>query len=65
MYDLIIIGGGASGVFASIIFKENHPNSRVIILEKSLNLLSKVSISGGGRCNLTNATFDPIKLSKN
>jgi len=49
-----IIGGGAAGVFSAIAAKENYPHSRVIIFEKSQNLLSKVKISGGGRCNVTN-----------
>ncbi len=49
-----IIGGGAAGFFSAIAAKENYPDSRVIIFEKSQNLLSKVKISGGGRCNVTN-----------
>jgi len=50
-----IIGGGAAGFFAAITAKENYPDARVIIFEKSQQLLSKVKISGGGRCNVTHA----------
>lgn len=53
--NIAIIGGGAAGFFAAISAKENHPNAHVIILEKSKKLLAKVKISGGGRCNVTNA----------
>ena len=51
-----IIGGGAAGFFAAIAVKENHPAAQVFILEKTQKLLSKVKISGGGRCNVTNGT---------
>jgi hypothetical protein len=50
-----IIGGGAAGFFAAITAKENYPEARVVIFEKSAHLLSKVKISGGGRCNVTNS----------
>ncbi|MBK3517172.1 BaiN/RdsA family NAD(P)/FAD-dependent oxidoreductase [Carboxylicivirga marina] len=49
-----IIGGGAAGFFAAIAVKENYPNAEVIIFEKARKVLSKVKISGGGRCNVTN-----------
>ncbi len=49
-----IIGGGAAGFFAAINVKEHHPNADVVIYERSGKLLSKVKISGGGRCNVTN-----------
>lgn len=49
-----IIGGGAAGFFAAIAAKENYPDATVVIFEKSLKPLSKVKISGGGRCNVTN-----------
>ena len=60
----VIIGGGAAGFMAAITCKENAPNARVIILEKSKNVLAKVKVSGGGRCNVTNAETNPVKLSK-
>jgi len=56
-----IIGGGAAGFFSAIAAKENYPEATVVIIEKSRKLLSKVKISGGGRCNLTNAC-DPKDL---
>jgi predicted Rossmann fold flavoprotein len=62
MMDIAIIGGGAAGFFAAITAKENYPESRVVIFEKSSNVLSKVKISGGGRCNVTNACADISEL---
>jgi len=59
-----IIGGGAAGFFAAFSVKEHHPSAVVTIFEKSDKLLSKVKISGGGRCNVTNACFKPSLLSK-
>ena len=53
--DVAIIGGGAAGFFAAISVKDHHPESTVIIYEKSQQLLGKVKISGGGRCNVTNS----------
>ncbi len=52
---VIIIGGGASGFFSAIAVKENYPDYEVVIYEKSKNVLSKVKVTGGGRCNVTNA----------
>ena len=65
MYDLLIIGGGAAGFFTAINTAEKHPNFNIAILEKNKEVLHKVRISGGGRCNLTNATFTPQELVKN
>lgn len=59
-----IIGGGAAGFFSAIHVKENYPNAEVIIFEKSKKVLSKVKISGGGRCNVTNGCTDINELSK-
>jgi predicted Rossmann fold flavoprotein len=59
-----IIGGGAAGFFAAFSVKEHHPSAVVTIFEKSDKLLSKVKISGGGRCNVTHACFKPSLLSK-
>ncbi|MDH5680176.1 MAG: NAD(P)/FAD-dependent oxidoreductase, partial [Spirochaetota bacterium] len=53
--DIAIIGGGAAGFFSAISAKEHYPNARVTIFEKSAKVLAKVKISGGGRCNVTNA----------
>lgn len=55
-----IIGGGAAGFFSAISAKTNYPNAEVTILEKTKRVLSKVKVSGGGRCNVTNGcTFIP------
>lgn len=64
IYDLIVIGGGAAGFFGAIQAAENDPSLRILILEKSGKLLSKVKISGGGRCNVTHHCFEPTLLSK-
>ena len=62
---IAIIGGGASGFMAAITAKQTNPNARVAIFEKTDKILSKVRISGGGRCNVTNATFSVSQLIKN
>lgn len=64
VWDTIIIGGGAAGFFTAINLKEQAPEHSVLILEKSKDLLKKVEISGGGRCNVTHACFEPKELSK-
>lgn len=61
-WDVIVIGGGAAGFFAAIRCAELNPNQRIIILEKASQTLGKVLISGGGRCNVTHACFEPEKL---
>jgi len=61
--DIVIIGGGAAGFFSAINVKENHPQARVIIFEKSRQLLAKVKISGGGRCNVTNGCSSISELA--
>lgn len=63
-YDLLIIGGGAAGFFAAVNAARLSPGKRVTILEKSNKVLSKVRISGGGRCNVTHACFDARELVK-
>ncbi len=63
MFDLIIIGGGAAGFFGAIQAAETRPGLKILILEKSNKLLSKVRISGGGRCNVTHHCFEPTTLS--
>jgi len=59
-----IIGGGAAGFFAAIAAKENYPDANVVIFEKSQKLLSKVKLSGGGRCNVTNGCGTIEELCK-
>jgi predicted Rossmann fold flavoprotein len=61
---IAIIGGGAAGFFAAIAAKQHWPEARVCILEKSNKFLSKVKISGGGRCNVTHDSPDINELSK-
>lgn len=61
-WDVIIAGGGPAGFFAAIRCAEMNPRLRVLILEKSSQTLGKVLISGGGRCNVTHACFDPAQL---
>lgn len=63
VFDLIIIGGGAAGFFGAIQAAEMKPRLKILILEKSNKLLSKVRISGGGRCNVTHNCFEPTTLS--
>ena len=62
-FDLIVIGGGAAGFYGAIQAAEMHHGLKILILEKSNKLLSKVRVSGGGRCNVTHHCFDPVKLS--
>ena len=62
---ILIIGGGASGFFAAINSAINFPEAKITILEKSSKLLSKVKVSGGGRCNVTHACFENQELIKN
>ncbi len=57
-YDFIIIGGGAAGFFAAVTCAEAAPEKRIAIFERGPQFLSKVRISGGGRCNVTHACFD-------
>src|SRR5688500_1578449 len=59
---VVILGGGAAGFFAAIACKESNPSCSVVLLEKSREFLGKVRISGGGRCNVTHACFDPKLL---
>ena len=59
-----IIGGGAAGFFAAIQLKENFPHAEVHIFEKAAKVLSKVKITGGGRCNVTNAVATIPELLK-
>ncbi|HRF39464.1 MAG TPA: NAD(P)/FAD-dependent oxidoreductase [Saprospiraceae bacterium] len=65
MPDILIIGGGAAGFFAAIRCAELYPDAQVALLERGKELLGKVKISGGGRCNVTHACFVPKDLIKN
>jgi len=61
---VVVIGGGAAGFFSAINCAGENPNLNVILLEKSSKVLAKVRVSGGGRCNVTHACFDPSELVK-
>lgn len=61
--DILVLGGGAAGFFAAIRAAETAPGARILLLEKSRNFLSKVKVSGGGRCNVTCGEEDPKKLA--
>ncbi|HZH70663.1 MAG TPA: FAD-dependent oxidoreductase, partial [Flavobacteriaceae bacterium] len=63
--DVVIIGGGAAGFFTAINLAEQCPGAKVVILERGKEVLTKVRISGGGRCNVTHAEFIPSELVKN
>lgn len=64
MLKVAVIGGGAAGFFSALAAKKNHPNAEVIIFEKAKRVLSKVKISGGGRCNVTNGCTEIRFLAK-
>lgn len=63
-YDLIVVGGGAAGFFAAIEFASQRPERKTMILEKSGKVLSKVKVSGGGRCNVTHNSDNPFELAR-
>ena len=63
-FDILIVGGGAAGFFSAINIVERNPKLKVAILERGKEVLSKVRVSGGGRCNVTHACFEPNELVK-
>ena len=64
-FDIIVIGGGAAGFFTAINAAEMDSKAKILILERGKEVLTKVRISGGGRCNVTHAEFTPSELIKN
>jgi predicted Rossmann fold flavoprotein len=64
MYDIIVVGGGAAGFFAAINAAEKKQGLKIAILERGREVLQKVKVSGGGRCNVTHACFEAEKLVK-
>ncbi|WP_420422403.1 NAD(P)/FAD-dependent oxidoreductase [Simkania sp.] len=63
--QILVIGGGPAGFFAAIAAKKTYPHASVTLHERTNKVLSKVRISGGGRCNVTHSCFDPKELVKN
>lgn len=63
-FDIIIVGGGAAGFFTAINIAEKYPKLKIAILERGKEVLTKVRISGGGRCNVAHACFEPNELVK-
>lgn len=63
-WNVVVIGGGAAGFFGAIACAQSHPQLRVLLLEAAHQPLAKVRISGGGRCNVTHACFDPALLAQ-
>lgn len=64
-YEVLIIGGGAAGFYAAVQLAMARPKTQVAILERGKEVLGKVKVSGGGRCNVTHAQFIPSELAKN
>lgn len=62
-HKVVVIGGGAAGFFAAIQCAQNNRQAEVLLLEKTSKVLQKLSVSGGGRCNVTHACFDLKQLS--
>ncbi|AWX44054.1 uncharacterized protein HME9304_01054 [Flagellimonas maritima] len=65
MFDVIIVGGGAAGFYAAIQIAEKSPELKIAIFERGKSLLSKVKVSGGGRCNVTHGEFSAHELVAN
>jgi len=63
-YDVIVIGGGAAGFFTAINIAQQRTDLKIAILERGKDVLQKVKVSGGGRCNVTHACFDPKELTQ-
>jgi len=63
-HNVIVIGGGAAGFFCALTAARMNPDLHVTVLEKTNKILSKVKVSGGGRCNVTHACFEIPELIK-
>jgi len=64
VFDLVVVGGGAAGFFCAVNAAKMNPELKIAIVEKTSKLLSKVKVSGGGRCNVTHDEMDIISLTK-
>ena len=62
-WDVLVIGAGNAGLCAAITAAEANPSANVIIYEQDKRTLTKVKISGGGRCNVTHKCFEPNELT--
>ena len=62
--NLAVVGGGAAGFFGAIACAEADPDCAVTVYEATAHPLAKVRVSGGGRCNVTHACFEPRELAK-
>ena len=63
-YDVLVVGGGAAGFFTAINIAQKDASLKIAILERGKDVLQKVKVSGGGRCNVTHACFDPKELTQ-
>ncbi len=63
-YDVLVVGGGAAGFFTAINAAKENANLKIAIIERGKEVLQKVKVSGGGRCNVTHACFDPKELTQ-
>jgi|AntDeeMinimDraft_5_1070356.scaffolds.fasta_scaffold00371_18 hypothetical protein len=63
-FDTLIVGGGAAGFFTAVNLAEQNSGHSILILERGKKVLNKVRISGGGRCNVTHAKFEPRELAQ-
>lgn len=61
--SVIVVGGGPAGYFAALRLAAQRPDVQVTVVESGKRTLRKVKISGGGRCNVTHACFDPVQLA--
>ncbi|WP_350289929.1 NAD(P)/FAD-dependent oxidoreductase [uncultured Croceitalea sp.] len=65
MFEVIVVGGGAAGFYAAIQMATVNPKLKIAIFERGKTVLGKVKVSGGGRCNVTHAEFNPVELVNN
>jgi predicted Rossmann fold flavoprotein len=64
VWDVIVVGAGAAGCFGAIQTAAHFPNAKILLLERNSLPLSKLKISGGGRCNVTNVLSEPAELAR-
>lgn len=64
-WDMVVVGGGAAGFFGAVQCAEAAPDAKIAIFEQSSRVLTKVKVSGGGRCNVTHDCYDPDEMARN